>query len=122
MKILAVDDSATMRRIIKNQLKQAGYEEVDEAGNGREALTMLAQAHYDLLITDWNMPEMNGLDLVKEVRRIDASKAMPILMVTTVAGKEDIVIALKAGVNNYMVKPFDTATLRAKIAQVVGAK
>jgi two-component system chemotaxis response regulator CheY len=122
MKILAVDDSATMRRIIKNQLKQAGYEEVDEAGNGREALTMLGLARYDLLITDWNMPEMNGLDLVKEVRRIDASKAMPILMVTTVAGKEDIVTALKAGVNNYMVKPFDTATLRAKIAQVVGAK
>jgi len=122
MKILAVDDSATMRRIIKNQLKQAGYEEVDEAGNGREALTMLALAHYDLLITDWNMPEMNGLDLVKEVRRIDASKSMPILMVTTVAGKEDIVTALKAGVNNYMVKPFDTATLRAKIAQVAGPK
>jgi two-component system, chemotaxis family, chemotaxis protein CheY len=122
MKILAVDDSATMRRIIKNQLKQAGYEEVDEAGNGREALTMLGQAHYDLLITDWNMPEMNGLDLVKEVRRIEASKAMAILMVTTVAGKEDIVTALKAGVNNYMVKPFDTATLRAKIAQVAGPK
>jgi two-component system, chemotaxis family, chemotaxis protein CheY len=122
MKILAVDDSATMRRIIKNQLKQAGYEEVDEAGNGREALTMLGQAHYDLLITDWNMPEMNGLDLVKEVRKNDASKAMPILMVTTVAGKEDIVTALKAGVNNYMVKPFDTATLRAKIAQVAGVK
>lgn len=122
MKILAVDDSATMRRIIKNQLKQAGYEEVDEAGNGREALTMLGQAQYDLLITDWNMPEMCGLDLVKEVRKTDASKTMPILMVTTVAGKEDIVTALKAGVNNYMVKPFDTATLRAKIAQVVGAK
>jgi two-component system chemotaxis response regulator CheY len=122
MKILAVDDSATMRRIIKNQLKQAGFEEVDEAGNGREALTMLGQAQYDLLITDWNMPEMCGLDLVKEVRKTDASKAMPILMVTTVAGKEDIVTALKAGVNNYMVKPFDTATLRAKIAQVVGTK
>lgn len=119
MKILAVDDSATMRRIIKNQLKQAGFEEVDEAGNGREALTMLGQNQYDLLITDWNMPEMCGLDLVKEVRKTDASKGMPILMVTTVAGKEDIVTALKAGVNNYMVKPFDTATLRAKIAQVV---
>ena len=122
MKILAVDDSATMRRIIKNQLKQAGYDEVDEAGNGREALVLLSQRQYDLLITDWNMPEMCGLDLVKEVRKTDASKAMPILMVTTVAGKEDIVTALKAGVNNYMVKPFDTATLRAKIAQVVGAK
>ena len=122
MKILAVDDSATMRRIIKNQLKQAGFEDVDEAENGREALTMLAQGGYDLLITDWNMPEMCGLDLVKEVRRTDASKALPILMVTTVAGKEEIVTALKAGVNNYVVKPFDMATLRTKIAQVVGTK
>jgi two-component system chemotaxis response regulator CheY len=122
MKILAVDDSATMRRIIKNQLKQAGFEEVDEAENGREALTLLAQTHYDLLITDWNMPEMCGLDLVKEVRRSEPTRALPILMVTTVAGKEEIVIALKAGVNNYVVKPFDTATLRTKISQVVGTK
>ena len=121
MKILVVDDSATMRRIIKNQLKQAGYEEVDEAGNGREALTMLGLAHYGLL-SPTGTCQANGLDLVKEVRRTDASKTMPILMVTTVAGKEDIVTALKAGVNNYMVKPFDTATLRAKIAQVVGPK
>ena len=122
MRILAVDDSATMRRIIKNQLKQAGFEEVDEAENGREALTLLAQGQYDLLITDWNMPEMGGLDLVKEIRRSEPTRALPILMVTTVAGKEEIVIALKAGVNNYMVKPFDTATLRTKIAQVVGNK
>ena len=122
MKILTVDDSATMRRIIKNQLKQAGFEEVDEAEGGRGALTLLAKNQYDLLITDWNMPEMCGLDLVKEVRRSEATKALPILMVTTVAGKEEIVVALKAGVNNYMVKPFDTATLRAKISQVVGNK
>ncbi len=122
MKILTVDDSATMRRIIKNQLKQAGFEEVDEAENGKEALALLGKGGYDLLITDWNMPEMCGLDLVKEVRSAEASKSLPILMVTTVAGKEDIVTALKAGVNNYMVKPFDTATLRAKISQVVGAK
>lgn len=122
MKILTVDDSATMRRIIKNQLKQAGFEEVDEAEDGREALTKLAQNQYDLLITDWNMPEMCGLDLVKEVRRSEATKALPILMVTTVAGKEEIVVALKAGVTNYMVKPFDTATLRTKISQVVGNK
>jgi two-component system chemotaxis response regulator CheY len=120
MRILAVDDSATMRRIIKNQLKQAGFEEVDEAGNGREALTLLTQSAYDLLITDWNMPEMCGLDLVKEVRKSDAFKKLPILMVTTVAGKDDIVTALKAGVNNYVVKPFDTTTLRTKISQVVG--
>lgn len=122
MKILTVDDSTTMRRIIKNQLKQAGFEEVDEAEDGRAALTLLAKNQYDLLITDWNMPEMCGLDLVKEVRRSEATKALPILMVTTVAGKEEIVIALKAGVNNYMVKPFDTATLRTKISQVVGNK
>ena len=122
MKILAVDDSATMRRIIKNQLKQAGFDQVDEAENGKEALSMLAQGGYDLLITDWNMPEMCGLDLVKEVRKNEASKELPILMVTTVAGKEEIVIALKAGVNNYMVKPFDTATLRTKISQIIGNK
>ena len=83
MKILAVDDSATMRRIIKNQLKQSGFEQVDEAQNGREALNLLKGGGYDVLITDWNMPEMCGLDLVKEVRKTDALKAMPILMITT---------------------------------------
>lgn len=122
MKILTVDDSATMRRIIKNQLKQAGFEEVDEAGNGKEAMAKLGQGQYDLLITDWNMPEMSGLELVKEVRKTEAIKGIPILMVTTVAEKEEIVIALKAGVNNYVVKPFDTPTLQTKISQVVGGK
>jgi two-component system chemotaxis response regulator CheY len=123
MKILSVDDSATMRRIIKNQLKQIGFDNVDEAENGRAALAMLTKdTGYDLLITDWNMPEMNGLDLVKEVRRTDAVKAIPILMVTTVSAKEDIVTALKAGVNNYVVKPFDAETLRTKVAQVSGPK
>jgi two-component system chemotaxis response regulator CheY len=122
MKILTVDDSATMRRIIKNQLKQAGFEEVDEAGNGREAMTKLTQVQYDLLITDWNMPEMTGLELVKEVRKTDTIKGLPILMVTTVAEKEEIVVALKAGVNSYVVKPFDTPTLQTKISQVVGNK
>jgi two-component system chemotaxis response regulator CheY len=122
MKILAVDDSATMRRIIKNHLKQAGFEEVDEAENGRAALSLLTKQHYDLLITDWNMPEMSGLELVREVRRNDAVKALPILMVTTVSAKEDIVTALKAGVSNYVVKPFDADTLTTKIQQVVGAK
>jgi two-component system chemotaxis response regulator CheY len=122
MRILTVDDSATMRRIIKNQLKQAGFEEVEEAGNGKEAMVKLGQGQYDLLITDWNMPEMSGLELVKEVRRTEAIKGIPILMVTTVAEKEEIVIALKAGVNNYVVKPFDTPTLQTKISQVVGGK
>jgi two-component system chemotaxis response regulator CheY len=122
MRILAVDDSATMRRIIKNHLKQAGFEEVDEAENGRVALSLLTRQRYDLLITDWNMPEMSGLELVREVRRNDTVKTLPILMVTTVSAKEDIVTALKAGVNNYVVKPFDADTLTTKIHQVVGAK
>jgi two-component system chemotaxis response regulator CheY len=119
MRVLAVDDSATMRRIIKNQLKQSGIEDVDEAENGREALTLLGKSQYDLLITDWNMPEMCGLDLVKEVRKSDALKKIPILMITTVSAKEDIVVALKAGVNNYVVKPFDAPTLQAKVSALV---
>ena len=119
MRVLAVDDSATMRRIIKNQLKQSGIEDVDEAQNGREALTLLGRGHYDLLITDWNMPEMCGLDLVKEVRKTEPIKKIPILMITTVSAKEDIVTALKAGVSNYVVKPFDAATLQAKVSQLV---
>lgn len=120
MRVLAVDDSATMRRIIKNQLKQSGVEEVDEASNGREALLLLGRTQYDLLITDWNMPEMCGLDLVMEVRKSEPLKKLPILMITTVSAKEDIVNALKAGVNNYVVKPFDAATLQAKVTQLVG--
>ncbi len=121
MKVLAVDDSATMRRIIKNQLKQSGVDEVDEAENGREALALLGRGGYDLLITDWNMPEMCGLDLVLEIRKTDPIRKLPILMITTISAKEDIVNALKAGVNNYMVKPFDAATLQAKVTQLVGA-
>jgi two-component system chemotaxis response regulator CheY len=121
MRVLAVDDSATMRRIIKNQLKQSGVEEVDEAANGREALNFLGRGRYDLLITDWNMPEMSGLDLVLEVRRTEPIKKLPILMITTVSAKEDIVNALKAGVNNYVVKPFDAATLQSKVTQLVSA-
>jgi two-component system chemotaxis response regulator CheY len=119
MRVLAVDDSATMRRIIKNQLKQNGVEDVDEASNGREALLLLGRGQYDLVITDWNMPEMCGLDLVMEIRKADSTKNIPVLMVTTVSAKEDIVNALKAGVNNYVVKPFDAATLLAKVTQLV---
>ncbi|HYE91909.1 MAG TPA: response regulator [Terriglobales bacterium] len=119
MQVLTVDDSATMRRILRNQLRQAGVDQVDEAANGREALALLARRHYDLLITDWNMPEMCGLDLVVEVRRTEGIRQIPILMITTVSAKEDIMNALKAGVSNYIVKPFDAATLHAKIAQLV---
>jgi two-component system chemotaxis response regulator CheY len=87
MRVLAVDDSATMRRIIKNQLKQSGVEDVDEAENGREALSLLGRGRYDLLITDWNMPGMCGLDLVLEVRRTEPIQALPILMITTAPAK-----------------------------------
>lgn len=121
MRILVVDDSATMRRILRNQLKQAGFDAVDEAENGRQALALLARAAYDLVITDWNMPEMNGLDLVRELRGAAATRHLPILMVTTVSAKDDILAALKAGVNNYVVKPFDAATLQSKIAKVMGS-
>jgi two-component system chemotaxis response regulator CheY len=120
MRILVVDDSATMRRILRNQLKQVGFDAVDEAENGRQALALAARGAYDLIITDWNMPEMNGLDLVRELRRAEATRHLPILMVTTVSAKDDILAALKAGVNNYVVKPFDAATLQSKIAKVVG--
>jgi two-component system chemotaxis response regulator CheY len=120
LRILVVDDSATMRRILRNTLKQAGFDAVDEAENGRQALALVARAAYDLIITDWNMPEMNGLDLVRELRRAEATRHLPILMVTTVSAKDDILAALRAGVNNYVVKPFDAATLQSKIAKVMG--
>ena len=119
MKVLAVDDSATMRRIIKNQLKQSGIEDVDEAENGREALTLLGRGQYDLLITDWNMPEMSGIDFIRTVRSMPDIKDTPVLMVTTNAAKDDIVEALKAGVNSYVVKPFTPDTMKEKIEAVL---
>jgi two-component system chemotaxis response regulator CheY len=122
MRILAVDDSAAMRRIIRTHLRQAGHEEVDEADSGRAALALLDRAPYDLLIAAWTMPEMSGLDLVREVRRRDAGRRLPILVVTTVSSREDIEAALRAGVTGYLVKPFDGDTLRGKVTQAVGAR
>jgi len=120
MRILTVEDSATMRRIIRNTLKRVGFDDVVEAENGQMALTKLATDKIDFVITDWSMPEMNGLDFILEVRRNDSTKHLPVLMITTVAEREDILTALKAGVNNYIVKPFDADTLKAKIDQVLG--
>lgn len=119
LKILAVDDSPTMRRIIINTLKRAGYEDVQEATDGRDALAKLKVDKFDFVITDWNMPEMDGLTLVTTIRKNEETKSMPILMVTTRSVKEDIVEAMKAGVNNYIVKPFTPDTLKAKIEQVL---
>lgn len=119
MRILAVDDSPTMRRIVKNTLKQAGYTDVEEAGNGVEALSMLKSGPFDLILTDWNMPNMNGLEFVTQVRSQPETKSIPILMVTTRSVKEDILAAMKAGVNGYIVKPFTPATIKEKITALV---
>ncbi|GLH66026.1 response regulator [Geothrix edaphica] len=113
MKILVVDDSPTMRRIIIGNLLRMGHPDAVEGENGRVGLEKLAQGGVDLIITDWDMPEMNGLEFVRAVRSQDT--ALPILMVTTHAATEDILQALQAGVNNYVVKPFTLEGLQAKI-------
>jgi len=119
LKILAVDDSPTMRRIIVNTLKRAGYENVTEASDGKDALAKMKVEQFNFVITDWNMPEMDGLTFVSQIRSLDEFKDMPILMVTTRSVKDDIIEAMKAGVNNYIVKPFTPETLSEKIGQVL---
>lgn len=118
--IITVDDSSTMRRIIKNTLQKLGFANVIEAGNGIEALDAMASTKVDMIITDWNMPEMDGLTYVKTVRTKAEYKETPILMVTTEAAKEDILTALKSGVNNYVVKPFTPDTLQEKVFKLLG--
>ena len=119
LKILAVDDSPTMRRIIINTLKRAGFNDVDEATDGKDALAKMQVDEFDFIITDWNMPEMDGLTFVNSVRAEEKYKALPILMVTTRSVKDDIVQAMKAGVNSYIVKPFTPETLKDKIRQIL---
>lgn len=120
LKILIVDDSPTMRRILVNTVIKAGYSDVKEAEDGKDGLAKLMAGEYDLLMTDWNMPNMNGLELVQIVRADEKLKGIPILMVTTRNMKEDIVNAIKSGVNGYIVKPFDAKTLNAKITEIMG--
>lgn len=119
LKILAVDDSPTMRRIIVNTLRRAGFNNVIEASDGKDALAKMKIEKPNFVITDWNMPEMDGLTFITTLRSIDEYKELPVLMVTTRSVKEDIVDAMKAGVNNYIVKPFTPDTLKAKIDQMV---
>lgn len=119
LRILVVDDSLTMRRILVNTVIKAGFSEVKEAEDGKDALAKLMADEYDLLMTDWNMPNMNGIELVQAVRSDEKLKKIPILMVTTRNMKEDIVNAIKSGVNGYIVKPFDAKTLNAKIAEII---
>lgn len=119
LKILAVDDSPTMRRIIVNTLKRAGFNDVAEASDGKDALAKMKVDRYDFIITDWNMPDMDGLAFVTQMRNSDEFRELPVLMVTTRSVKEDIIEAMKAGVNNYIVKPFTPETLSEKIGQVL---
>ncbi len=122
MKLLVVDDSSTMRRIIKNTLARLGYKDILEAEHGVEAWEILdAQADIKVLVTDWNMPEMNGLELVQKVRADGRFSDIPIIMVTTEGGKAEVITALRAGVNNYIVKPFTPQVLKEKLEAVLGA-
>ncbi len=119
IRFLAVDDSPTMRRIIVNTLKRIGFDNISEASNGKEALAKIYSEKVDFVITDWNMPEMNGLELIKAIKSDNSLKKLPILMVTTRGVKDDIVEAMKAGVSSYIVKPFSPQTLKEKIEQIL---
>jgi len=122
LKLLVVDDSSTMRRIIKNTLARLGFNDVLEAEHGVEAWQIMDKTpDINVLITDWNMPEMNGLDLVRKVRAEKKYDSMPIIMVTTEGGKTEVITALKAGVNNYIVKPFTPQVLKEKLEDVLGS-
>ena len=118
--VLVVDDYQTMIRIIRNLLKQLGFENVDEAADGREALDKMKAKKYGLVISDWNMEPMTGYELLREVRSDEILKPTPFIMVTAESKTENVIAAKKAGVNNYIVKPFNAQTLKAKIASVLG--
>ena len=118
VKILVVDDSESMRRIGKQDLNDIGFKDITHADDGATALPLLKNGDFGFLITDWNMPQMEGIDLVKAVRADPRLKGMPILMVTAEAKREQIIQAAQAGVNDYIVKPFTPDTLKAKIEKV----
>jgi two-component system, chemotaxis family, chemotaxis protein CheY len=122
IKVLVVDDFPTMRRIVKNLLKQLGYENIDEAEDGSQALVKLKAGGYGLLITDWNMPVMEGIDLLKQLRADDSLKDLPVLMVTAEAEKDKVITAIKAGVDNYVVKPFTAEVLKEKLEKIAEKK
>jgi len=117
-KILFVEDSPTMRRIIANSLKKLGIKNATEAENGVDALEKIQKEDFDLILTDWNMPEMNGQELVEHVRKMDKYKTIPILMITTRGMEDDVMTAIKSGVNGYMVKPFTPELLKKKMIEI----
>ncbi len=118
MKILVVDDFSTMRRIVRNLLRDLGFSNIEEADDGNTALPMLKKGHFDFLVTDWNMPGMSGMELLKAVRADENLKTLPVLMVTAEAKRDQIVAAAQAGVNGYVVKPFTAAVLKDKIEKI----
>ncbi|MGB1262669.1 MAG: chemotaxis response regulator CheY [Cognaticolwellia sp.] len=118
MKVLVVDDFSTMRRIIKNLLRDLGFTNISEADDGSTALPMLKDGDFDFVVTDWNMPGMQGIDLLKAIRADARLASIPVLMVTAEAKKEQIVMAAQAGVNGYIVKPFTAATLNTKLDKI----
>ena len=118
MKILVVDDFSTMRRIVKNILRQLGFVNIIEADDGSTALEILQREKMEFVVSDWNMPKMTGLELLKAIRADDALKHIPFLMVTAEAQQENIIEAVKSGVSNYIVKPFTAETLSQKINQI----
>ena len=118
MKNMVVDDMSTMRRIVKNLLKQLGFANVDEAENGQEALIKLRADKFGFVVSDWNMPVMSGIELLRAIRADEGLKAIPVLMVTAEAQKENIIEAVQAGVSNYVVKPFTAETLQEKMGKI----
>jgi two-component system chemotaxis response regulator CheY len=119
LKFLVVDDFSTMRRIVRGLLKEMGCNNVDEAEDGQVALNMLKSSHFDFVVSDINMPNMNGFDLLKAVKADPALKHLPVLMVTAEARKEDIVLAAQTGAAGYIVKPFTKATLEEKLQKIL---
>ena len=122
MKILVVDDFSTMRRLVKNLLHELGYTDVTEADDGNSALPLLKKGAFEFLITDWNMPGMAGLDLLKAVRADAKLAKLPVLMLTAEAKREQIIEAAQAGVSGYVIKPFTAATLKEKIDKILASK
>jgi two-component system chemotaxis response regulator CheY len=118
MKILVVDDMVTMRRIVKNILKQLGFSNVEEAENGQEGLQKLRADTFGLVVSDWNMPVMTGIDMLRAIRADEKLKAIPVLMVTAEAQQSNLVEAVQAGASNYIVKPFTAETMQEKIAKI----
>lgn len=120
MRILVVDDFQTMRRIIINLLRQLGFTNMTEADDGSTAWEKLQAEHIDLIVSDWNMPKMTGMDLLRTVRGSEQHKATPFIMVTAEGKRENVIAAVQAGVSNYIVKPFNAVTLKEKMSKVIG--